>query len=719
MKKLCFILMIVLMPAASLWVSAQTPAALPMPTPTPRDESEVVKISTTLIQLDVTVVDRRGNPVMGLTADDFEIFENGERQKITDLTFISSVRARNVERTPPIAAEAPTPVPTVRPEQIRRTIALVIDDLTLSFQSVYQTKRALRKFVDEQMQEGDLVAIIRTGAGIGALQQFTSDKRILHAAIDRVRWNPMGRGNIGAFATIEPTPLEIAAAAGDTSVSSGDIEAEREFLAGVEEFRDSAFVTGTLGALRFVVTGMGELPGRKSVILFSDGFPIQTEGDGGRIEDFMRRLIDAANRASVVFYTLDARGLQDTGPTAADRIFDTSPQGFGRIMADRSRLLFETQGGLRHLAVETGGTAYINRNDLEAGLRQVLDDQSYYLLGYEPDDSTFDPKTRRYNKIEVRVSRPGVTVRYRSGFFNVANEALAKISTEELTAEQHVQRALTSPFALNSIELNLVPLYGNDQSTGNYVRSLLHVNGRDLKFEDESDGKKKAEFAILAASFGDNGMVVDNIGRTFTLSVPEEVMKRIVDEGFVYHFTFPVKRPGAYQYRVAVRDQLAGTVGSASQFIEIPDLKRPAPAISGIVLESFSAADWKLLAGGSDPARFSSDPMRDTSLRRFKRGIVLRYGFEIYNARSSGGKPPEVSTQIRLFRDGKTILEGKEIVLDPNGQADPKRLRSSGGINLPADLPAGDYILQIIVIDRQAKEKRRVNSRFVQFELVD
>src|SRR4029079_8918845 len=94
----------------------------------------------------------------------------------------------------------PTPV---KPEQVRRTIALVVDDLTLSYESTYYVRRALKKFVDEQLQDGDLVAIIRTGAGIGALQQFTTDRRQLYAAIERVRWNPIGAGNVGAFAPLE------------------------------------------------------------------------------------------------------------------------------------------------------------------------------------------------------------------------------------------------------------------------------------------------------------------------------------------------------------------------------------------------------------------------------------------------------------------------------------------------------------------------------------
>src|SRR5205823_13012047 len=118
----------------------------------------------------------------------------------------------------------PVPRTALRPEQIRRTIALVVDDLSLSFESAYQTRRALKKFVDEQMQEGDLVAIVRTGAGIGALQQFTSDKAMLYAAIEKVKWNPLGSGGISAFAPVEDAPLSTASTDSsddDSGVQSG------------------------------------------------------------------------------------------------------------------------------------------------------------------------------------------------------------------------------------------------------------------------------------------------------------------------------------------------------------------------------------------------------------------------------------------------------------------------------------------------------------------
>ena len=124
---------------------------------------------------------------------DFEVTLGGERQEVTNFSYVSNVveDARDRGGAPAVDKNAP-PVPParLRPSQVRRTIALVVDDLGASFESTAFIRDALKKYVDRQMQPGDLVAIIRTSAGMGALQQFTSDKRQLHAAIERVRWYP-------------------------------------------------------------------------------------------------------------------------------------------------------------------------------------------------------------------------------------------------------------------------------------------------------------------------------------------------------------------------------------------------------------------------------------------------------------------------------------------------------------------------------------------------
>jgi hypothetical protein len=139
----------------------------------------------------------------------------------------------------------------MRPEDVRRTIALVVDDLGLSFQSTNYVRRALKQFVDQQMQAGDLVAIVRTSGGIGALQQFTSDRRQLYAAIDHIKWYAGGRMGVGAFAP--PTPGRF----------GGQIDEKNKEL---EEFRNDVFSVGTLGALSYVVRGLRSTGSQSSFV---------------------------------------------------------------------------------------------------------------------------------------------------------------------------------------------------------------------------------------------------------------------------------------------------------------------------------------------------------------------------------------------------------------------------------------------------------------------
>jgi VWFA-related protein len=425
------------------------------PTPKPADEDDVVKISTTLIQLDVAVTDEKGNVVKDLKPEDFEIYENGKKQDVTNFSFVSAgsettEAARKPDKTDKLAV--PLPPSNIKPEQIRRTIALVVDDLTLSFESTYYVRRALKKFVDQQMQDGDLVAIIRTGGGIGALQQFTSDKRMLYAAIEKIRWNLTGTGLTGAFAPYTPDPLENTVVTLDQSAEKNEqtraindrtrqiqkerSEAAREFTQRSNQFRTNSFVSGTLGAISYVVRGMKDLPGRKSIMLLSDGFEIfdrsnEGIGESGLVLERLRKLIDEANRSSVVIYSLDARGVQTLGITAEDSFIGesyqddlTNPAKQQRIVDGRREQFFNTQEGLVFLSRETGGFPILNTNDLGGGIRKVLNDQSYYLIGYQPDEATFDPTTRRFNKIEIKVKGDNLNVRYRSGFFGVSEEQI-------------------------------------------------------------------------------------------------------------------------------------------------------------------------------------------------------------------------------------------------------------------------------------------------------
>jgi len=704
----------------ALMVFAQTPT----PTPKSVEDDDVVKISTTLIQVDVTVTDKSGKVITDLKPEDFEIFENGEKQAITNFSFVSNIKTIAAPEKKENPAAPLPPTAQLKAEQVRRTVALVVDDLSLSFQSTYYVQRALKKFVNEQMQDGELVAIIRTGAGIGALQQFTSDRRQLLAAIERVRWNPAGTGNVGAFAPLQGSPV------GSTDNSGGEDEddesgnAQSEF----DSFRESVFATGTLGAVNFIVRGMKDLPGRKSVMLLSDGFQLFSRNPNGSMEstrvlDSLRRLVDLANRSSVVIYTMDARGLQTLGLTAEDDTSGMSAAQVQQSLTSRRDKLFDTQEGLISLARETGGLAIYNNNDLSRGIERMLDDQSYYLIGYQPDAETFDATKRRFNKLVVKVNRKDTRVRYRSGFFGISDDKIEKPTLQ--TPAQQITNALTSPFAVNDISLRLNAVFGNDVKQGSFVRSLLHVNAKDLKFTVEPDGSKKTIFDVLAVSFGDNGNVVDQISKTYTLFLKDDAYRKVMNEGFVYHFAFPVKKAGAYQYRVAIRDSATQKVGSANQFIEVPNLRKNRLTLSGLILENLTFEQWQRnsknapVSTDSQEVNASTNPMSDTSLRRFKRGTVLRYGFEIYNAKLDTTRNPKVNTQIRIFREGKLMLEGKQTPLELLGQTDLERIKSVGAINLGSEMQTGEYVLQIVITDALAKEKNKIATQFVQFEIVE
>jgi VWFA-related protein len=165
------------------------------------DTDDVVRITSNLVQLDL-VVTKDGKPVTNLNAADFEIYEDGRHQVITNFAFISNVASSDRSSAPDKnEANVPAGVPPERAKADvpHRTIAIVVDDLGLSFESMSQTRRQLRKFITEQLQPNDLVAIIRTSGEIGALQQFTNDQRLLTRAVDQLRWNVCSRVGISVF----------------------------------------------------------------------------------------------------------------------------------------------------------------------------------------------------------------------------------------------------------------------------------------------------------------------------------------------------------------------------------------------------------------------------------------------------------------------------------------------------------------------------------------
>ena len=671
----------------------------------------IIRINVNLVQIDAVVTAAQGRPVTDLKADDFQILQDNKPVTISNFSYVSTRVAGGSAPAKPVpppkskspAAAAPPPV-TLKPSQVRRTIALVVDDLGLAFDSVARVRNALKKFVDEQMQPGDLVAIIRTGAGMGALQQFTSDKRMLDAAIDRVKFNSLGRVGVSSFA-----PLG----------SQGGMSAA------AEEERYTIFSVGTLGAVGYVVDGLRELPGRKSVVLFSENLKLfSREGMNQQIMDNMRHLIDRANRASVVIYSIDPRGLQTLSLTAEDDTSHMNARQLARVPLQRAREEIDSRDGLVMLAHDTGGLFLYNTNDISGALRKAIDDgEGYYLLGYHPDPSTFDPKTGefRYHHIQVRVKRPGLTVRTRQGFYGHSDrEERPRVPQ---TRQGELLHALSSPFGASDIHVRLTPFFVTSPQYAEFVSGILYIDPKDLTFTDEPDGLHKATIDVLAVTFGDNGQPVDSSDRTYSLTMKEGGYQDTLKNGLFYNFRHPVKKPGAYQVRIALRDAATGKVGSASQFIEVPDIGKGRLALSTLVMRSLAPQAAAALAGGVSPAAGAEgqvnevDAQGSPAVRIFKPGTAIIYGYQVLNAQAGPDKKVELEAQTHLYRDGKEYHTGTPMALNNVDQPDVKRLVEGGSLKLGDRFPPGDYVLQVVVTDKLAKDKYNTASQWVDFEV--
>jgi VWFA-related protein len=734
----------------------QQPAA-PQTAPA-TDQDEVVRITTNLVQIDAVVTDHSGRQITDLSPADFEIYEDGRPQEIKNFSFISLQPTPALAPTPAPrrndATAAPVPPIQLRPEQVRRTFALVVDDLGLSFESMYFVRKSLHKFVDEQVQPGDLVAVIRTGAGIGALQQFTTDKRLLHAAIDHIKFNSQTR-SIGAFAPYEGNTFDEKSVGNprnsdtfDQQMSDRQTNIERNAKSADKQYRDQIFSVGTLGALNFVVRGLRGLPGRKSIVLVSDTLSL-LDPQGGtdfRTLENVRRLTDLANRASTVIYTMDARGLQTLGIESSDNSYGTvgHPSAYANgpashqfsdgsdMIETRANSYFESQTGLNYLARQTGGFFVRDNNDLNLGLRHVLDDQKgFYLIGYRPDEATFNAKTGRpdFHTLEVHLkNHPSLTVRTRTGFYGVPNENAHPVYR---TREQQLLAAITSPFASGAVDMRLTSLFLNDPDYGSFMRSLIYVDAHSLTFTNEADGTHKATVDVAAMTFGADGEIVDQRFRTETLQVNDNDYRAALRDGLTFGINLPIKKPGAFQLRVAVRDAASERVGSANQFIEVPNLDKSKLTLSGLYVASnanhqtvnasaqTSGAPASTLpsdANATEGQLAESDPQTGPAVRRFRPGMVIDYGYEAYNARiDSATKRPHLQTQVHLFHDNQQIFAGK--VLDIAGQADNRRLVAFGHLQLGQNLTPGDYILQVIVTDVAGKERPRIASQWLPFEI--
>ncbi|MBS1874606.1 MAG: VWA domain-containing protein [Acidobacteria bacterium] len=634
-----------------------------------------LRVSVTLVQVDAVVTGRDGRHVEDLTRNDFELFEDGRKREITHFSYVRLGEAADPAR----AAYGGAPP---RREQVRRTLAIVVDDLRMSWDSVHRTRETLDRFIDRQMAPGDVVAIISTSGGLGAFSRFTTDRQALHAAVNRLRFRLDGVGQTDSVETL---------GAGGEGVPDG--------------VKQRRFALGVLAAVRYIAEGMRDLPGRKSLVLFSDGLSMSKlpkKAEGLATQE-MRRASDGANRAAVVIHAIDPRGLFVIRPQAKDDVGQLDPTELYEAAAERGVKHLDQQVGLDFLAYETGGTAIANFNDFNAGLERALADQDgYYLLGFQPGegDSQRISREGKYHRLTVRVKRPGLHVRYRKGYMGETPDP----REAPMSNAERLLAALDSPFAPAGLALRLTPDVEHTAKDRTALRVLLHIAGQSLEFgPPDAEGFRTAKLMMLLATEGEGR---DSVGRSQTVRVKAEALERLARGGFVYTLEQPIKRPGPYQVRVAVLDELSGRTGMASRFLEIPDFSKGGLAISPVMMGD---GDWR-----SGAARPEAD--LSPAIRVFGFDRPFSWGVTVFNARfdPSTGQP-SVQLQPRLMQGDKVVWQGKRVPVALAAGMDPARIPAGGVLTLGDRTPAGEYVLEVEAVDPAAKARRIV--QWTTFEL--
>ncbi|HVF44621.1 MAG TPA: VWA domain-containing protein [Pyrinomonadaceae bacterium] len=695
-----------------------------------QDDEDIVRVNTQLVQTDVMVFDKSGKFIEGLKPEQFELKVDGRE---TPISFFDRVQAGAVNEDAQLAAARGLKSPAgggVLPLDRGRTVLFFVDDLHLGAGSSMRMRKTLLRFIDEELGQNDWAAVVSASGQVGFLQQFTDEKVVLRAAASRI--NPRVFDTRDGQYPMMSEAHALAVERRDPSVLGYFVDAllkenpylRREQAEGMVAQRANIILTqsrggvvNTLASLLNTVRGTAQLPGRKLLFFISDGFVVEDRGN--ELRDWMRRVTDAAGRAGVVIYSLDAEGLRTGMPDASMASgFDPS----GRLsMTDFSEgsLL---QAPLHTLALDTGGRALVNTNALNRAVAGALKETSvYYLLAWKPEAAP-EGGAPKYRKVDVAVrGRPELRVIVRRGFFDrpppeePAKEKKKKEKEKPQTVDASAQKQPPAERELNTALREALPRVGLPTSLALGYVSAPDAQGQGLltaSIEVENSALTYEQGEQPHATFDAVGVVLDDKGKSVNgfkqqLDVRPAAGASMAGQHVVFSSQMRVP-PGLYQVRVAPRDTASGRVGSAMRWVEIPEFKQGRLSLSSIFL-------------GERKSSVRPEEMKPEDLargvvlsvgRRFAHTSWIRLTTFVYNAAPAAGSKPDVALQIQVFRDDQPVFTAPLIKLSTDGVPDLSRIPYTAELGL-ASFPSGRYVLQVTAIDRSAKTTATQRTSFV------
>ncbi len=563
--------------------------------PEPAGEAQdVIKFETSLVQTDVMVFDKAGRPVTDLRPEQFQLKINNTPREIS---FFEAVRSGGFSGQSDTNAGQPNAAQPGAPKSDaqRRAIIFFIDDLHLAPDSLARTRKALLEYIDRGIADTDLVAITSPSGQVGFLQQFTANKDALRSAVARLNY----RTNTKLDMDKPPMSEYIA-----MKIREGDEQALIYYIQEIQKqncirtrggvicsvtpqgarqmaknraneivVEAAPTAADTLRLLEGLMRTAAQLPGRKLVFVISDGFYL-TDTKTGSI-DKIKRVTDAAGRAGVVIYTLDARGIvSDSIDIVNNKPIDSKGMLVGASMGEISA----SQDGLNALAADTGGQALLNTNlPMHQWVQKVLDETSnYYLLAWKPDNE--EQKRGKFKHIDVSiVGRPDLKVRLRTSYFKSA--ALPLLTTKKKSdkdpakaRDDDMRIVIDTPVSQREIPTEVDLRFVQMPGFGTRVVATISIDDAALTFEP-TEGKSSADVDIGGILYDDKGKPIDSFVGRLRIFPKSSIAagSGTREKRSIYRFSTLVPG-GLYQVRVGIRDLKSSRLGSAMDWIKVPKI---------------------------------------------------------------------------------------------------------------------------------------------------
>ena len=575
--------------------------------------------------IDAVALDATGRPVTDLTADDFEVVHGGRTQKVTNFTWFDTRMHAAVSR-PGTAAQLPAL--DLVPDEIRRNLVVIVDDLGLSPAGINRVRSELKGFISGSMGPGDRVAVVRSSSGEGVLQQLTGDTRILGKAIDGIRY--LGGGTSGA-------------------------NAGRGFWL----------------ALHYALEGLRYLPGRKVVVVFAENPSVpgpwdRTPGEAAH----------AAHAAGAAVYAI-------------------------QLLSATTRTQGSATGAMEMLARDSGGL-------FGAAFAGVLqNEQGYYAIGFQPEDTSIDPAGRwsPAKAAQVKVRRAGVVVRARAGFVRHAPRVDFPAPVDR---GEQLKNALESPFSGFDIPARLTAVFTDYAAGVPIVEAVVHFDAREISVIHDLQDLYQGSLQLRTAAYTDDGRSTAPMMTGSNIAMRPAEYRYGIEHGLRISFQIKLPGPGAWQIRAVVADGTSDRIGSAAQFVEVPNVKQGSLAMSGLVLRGETPAG----------ATVSADPDAAPDVRIFKAGGRYTFSYAVFGALSGMDKQSALEVHTRIFAEGRVVFDGEPKRVTFGETPANARRQISSQLNLEPLMASGDYVLQVTVRDLLAPAgESRTATQFTDFQL--